>query len=94
MTSNHHKWGPLPLNDVGRIAQNARKCGKDFAQHDLPFLELLAVVKKVPVRVPNLRPLALSVTSVISVANVKDDEMKPGAKHRSLGIYLTAQENP
>jgi hypothetical protein len=41
------------------------------------------------------RPLAQSVTSVLSVANDKDDnEMFPGAVHRSPGICLTADENP
>ena len=49
----------------------------------------------VPVRVPNLRPFSPSVTLVTSVANYKDDnEMIPGAVHRSPGIYLTAEENP
>ena len=39
-------------------------------------------------------PLAPSVTSVMSVANDKgDNEMIPGAVHRSPGIYLTAEEN-
>ena len=48
-----------------------------------------------PVRVPNEGPLALSVASVMSVANDKDDnEMTLGAVHRSPGICLTADENP
>jgi hypothetical protein len=48
-----------------------------------------------PVRVPAQSPLAPSVTSVTSVANDKgDNEMIPGAVHRSPGIYLTAEEKP
>ena len=48
-----------------------------------------------PVRVPNQRPLAPSITSVTSVANDKDDnEMFPGAVHISLGICLTAKVTP
>ena len=48
-------------------------------------------VPPAPVRVPNQRPLAL----VMSVANDKgDNEMIPGAVHRSPGICLTAEENP
>ena len=48
-----------------------------------------------PVRVPSQRSLALSVASVTSVANDKDDdEMIPGAVHKSPGICLTAEENP
>ena len=39
--------------------------------------------------------LAPSVASVTSVANDKgDDEMIPGAVHRSPGIYLTAEKSP
>ena len=42
-----------------------------------------------PVRVPNQRPLAPSVTSVTSVTNDKgDNEMIPGAVHRYPGICL------
>ena len=45
-----------------------------------------------PVRVPIRRPLS---PSVPSVTNDKDDnEIIPGAVHRSLGICLTAEENP
>ena len=48
-------------------------------------------VPPVPVRDPSRRPLAPSVTSV---ANDKsDNEMIPGAVHRSPGICLTAKEN-
>ena len=46
------------------------------------------------VRVPSLRPLALSVATVMSVANDKgDNEMILGAVHRSPGIYITTEEN-
>ena len=46
-------------------------------------------------RVPDQRPLTSSVTSVTSVANDKgDNEMIPGAVHRSTVICLTAEENP
>ena len=49
----------------------------------------------VPVRVPSQSPLAPSVASFTSVANDKDDnEMIPGAVHRSHGVCLTAKENP
>ena len=49
-------------------------------------------VPPAPVRLPGQRPLA---TSVTSVANDKgDNEMIPGAVHRSPGTYLTAEENP
>ena len=52
-------------------------------------------VPPTPVRVPSQRPLAPSVTFVTSVANDKgDNEMMPGAVHRSPGIYLSAEENP
>ena len=52
-------------------------------------------VPPAPVRVPSQRPLAPSVKSVTSVATDKgDNEMIPGAVHRSPGICLTAQENP
>ena len=48
-----------------------------------------------PIRVPNQRSLAPSVASVTSVANDKGhNEMILGAVHRSLGICLTAEENP
>ena len=51
-------------------------------------------VPPAPVRVPSQSPLAPSVTSVTSVANDKgDNEMIPGAVHRSLGICITAEEN-
>ena len=46
------------------------------------------------VLVPSQRPLDSSVTSVTSVDNDKaDNEMIPGAVHRSPGICLT-EENP
>ena len=44
------------------------------------------------VRVPSQRPLALSVASV--VYDKGDNEMIPGAVHRSPGICLRAEENP
>ena len=54
-----------------------------------------ATVPPAPVRVPSQRPLAPSITTVTSVANNKgDNEMIPGAMHRSPGICLTAEENP
>ena len=44
-------------------------------------------VPPVPVRIIDQRPLAPSVTSATSVANGKgDNEMIPGAVHRSSGI--------
>ena len=47
------------------------------------------------VRVPSQRPLAPSVTSVMSVANDKgNNEMIPGAVYRSPDNCLTAEENP
>ena len=49
-------------------------------------------VPPAPVRVPSQRPLAPSFTSVAN--NKGDNEMIPGAVHRSPGIYLTAEENP
>ena len=53
------------------------------------------VVPPAPNRVPSQRPLAPSVASVTSVSNDKsDNEMIPGAVHRSSGICLTAEENP
>ena len=52
-------------------------------------------VPPAPVRVPSQRPLAPSVASVTSVANdMGDNEMIPGAVHRSLGICLTPENNP
>ena len=52
-------------------------------------------VPPVSVRVPNQKPFAPSFTSVTSVTNDKDDnEMIPGAVHRSPGICLTAEVNP
>ena len=52
-------------------------------------------VPPAPVRVPGQRPLAPSVTSVMSVANVKgDNERVLRAVHRSPGICLTAEKNP
>jgi hypothetical protein len=52
-------------------------------------------VPPAPVRVPSQMSLALSVASVTSVANDKDDnEIILGAVHRSPGICLTAVENP
>ena len=48
-----------------------------------------------PVRVPRQRSLAPSVAPVTSVANDMDDnDMIPGAIHRSPGICLMAGENP
>ena len=49
-------------------------------------------VPPAPVRVPSQMPLA---PSVWSVSNDKgDNEIIPGAVHRSPGICLTAVENP
>ena len=51
-------------------------------------------VPPAPVRVPSQRSLPPSVTSVMSVANDKgDNELIPGAAHRSPGICLTAEES-
>ena len=51
-------------------------------------------VPPAPVRVPSQRPLATSITFVTSVANDKgDNEMIPGAVHRSPDIGLRAEEN-
>ena len=48
-----------------------------------------------PDRVPSQMPLAPSVTSVMLVANDKDDnEIIPRDVHRSPDICLTAEENP
>ena len=48
-----------------------------------------------PVRVPNQRPFAPSVTLVTPVAIDKgDNEMIPETVHRSPGICLTAEANP
>ena len=65
--------------------------------HGLHPKKLLASVAMppAPVRFPSQRPLAPSVSSVTSVANDKrDNEMIPGAMHRSPGSCLTAEENP
>ena len=52
-------------------------------------------VPPAPVRVPSQTPLAPSVASITSVANDKgDNEMIPGAVHRSPDTCLTAEENP
>ena len=52
-------------------------------------------VPPTPVQVPGQRLLAPSITLVMSVADDKDDnEMIPGAVHRSSGICLTDEENP
>jgi len=52
------------------------------------------LVPPAPVWVPCLRSLAQSVASITSFANYKgDNEMIPGAVHRSPGIYLKAVEN-
>ena len=49
------------------------------------------VVPSAPVQDPGQRPFVLN---VMSVANDKgDNEMIPGAVHRSPGICLTAEEN-
>ena len=53
--------------------------------------KLSVAVPPAPVRDPSQRPLAPSVTSV---ANDKgDNEMIPGAVHRSPDICLKAEEN-
>ena len=50
-------------------------------------------VSPAPVWIPARRPLAPSVTSVRLVPSDKgDNEMILGAVHRSLGIFLTAEE--
>ena len=49
-------------------------------------------VPPAPVRVPSQRPIVPNVTSVAN--NKGDNEMIPGAVHRSPGIRLTAEENP
>ena len=52
-------------------------------------------VPPAPVRVPSQIPLALSVTTVTSIANDKgDNEMTTRAVHRSPDICLKAEENP
>ena len=52
-------------------------------------------VPPAPVWVPSQKPFAPSATSVTSVANDKgDNEMIPGAVHRSPDICLTAEETP
>ena len=51
-------------------------------------------VPPAPVRIPSQRPLAQSAASGTSVTNDKgDNEMIPGAVHRSLSICHTAEEN-
>ena len=56
-------------------------------------LSVSVAVPPAPVLVRRQRPLAPSVASVTSVANGKgDNEMIPGAVHRSPGIYLTAEK--
>ena len=65
--------------------------------HGLRPKKLLAslAVSPAPVRVPSQRPLVPSVASVTSIDNHKgDNEMIPGAVHRSPAICLTAKENP
>ena len=52
-------------------------------------------VPPAPVRVPSQRLLAPRVASVTSIANDKgDNEIIPGAVHRSPDICLTAEESP
>ena len=52
-------------------------------------------VPPAPIRVPNQRLVAPSVTSVTSVSDEKgDNEMIPGAVHRSRGICFTVEEIP
>ena len=52
-------------------------------------------VPPAPLRVPSQKPLAPSVMSATSVVNDKgDNEMTPGAVHRSPGISFTAEEIP
>ena len=53
------------------------------------------VVPPAPVWFPRQRPLVPSAMSVTSVANDKgNNEMIPGAVHRSPGIFLKTAENP
>ena len=55
---------------------------------------MLVAVPAAPVRVPSQRQFVPSDASVTSVANDKgDDEMIPGAVHRSPGLCLTTEEN-
>ena len=49
-------------------------------------------VPPAPVRAPSQRPLAR--VSRRSANDKGDNEVKPGAVHRSPGICLTAEENP
>ena len=57
-------------------------------------LSASVAVPPAPLRVPGLWPLALSVRSVTSVTNAKsNNEIIPGAVHRSPGICLTAEKN-
>ena len=49
-------------------------------------------VPPIPVLVPSQWPLAPSVTSVAT--DKGDNEMIPGAVHRSPGIYLAAEKHP
>ena len=51
-------------------------------------------VPPAPVRHPSQRPLAPSIASVTVTNDKGDNEMIPGAVHRSPGICLTAEENP
>ena len=51
-------------------------------------------VPQAPVRVRSQRPLAPSVASVRLLVMIGDNEMIPGAMHKSPGICLTAEENP
>ena len=65
--------------------------------HGLRPKKLLAsvAVPAAPVRVPSQRLLAPSIASATSVANdMRDNEMIPGAVHRSPGICLKTEENP
>ena len=64
--------------------------------HGLWSKELQAsmAVPTASVRVPGQRPLAQCVTSVTSFDNdTGDNEMIPGAVHRSPGICFTTEEN-
>ena len=52
-------------------------------------------VPPAPVRVPSYGNFPLvSWQSYLSANDKIDNEVKPGAVHRTFGIYLTAEENP
>ena len=76
-TSHRLKWGPLPPNEIGRIAQHLKKGEERICcpwSHGVRPKKLFVCVA-VPlasILVPSQRPLAPSVASVTSVANDKE----------------------